>query len=147
MRTSFFAGALAGLALLAAGCAGTGPSGPETKLGRGINNITDLTHFGEFSYSMEQAAIYDGPDAGATAGFWHGLSRTLLRAGVGTYEVVTAPLPPYDPIIFPEWGAYPDAYKHGLFEDSLYSVDSNLGFSGGEIVPIVPGSHFHVFDN
>ena len=131
-----------GIALFASGCAG-----PETKMGRGINNLTDLVHFGEFEHAMEQTAVFSGPDAGATAGFFHGLNRTLLRGGVGIYEIVTAPIPPYDPIILPEWGTYPDNYKHGLFADPLYTPDANLGFGGGEIFPISPGSRFHVFDN
>ena len=70
-----------------------------------------------------------------------------MRRGVGAYEVATFPLPPYGPVMYPEWRLYPDSYKHGLFDDSIFSPDANLGFSGGEILPIMPGSRFHIFDN
>jgi putative exosortase-associated protein (TIGR04073 family) len=142
MRLSILTSAALGIVLFAAGC-----TGPETKLGRGINNVSELTHFGEFDRAMEQTALASGPDAGVTKGFFHGLTRTVLRGGVGIYEIATAPFPPYDPIMYPEWGAYPDSYKHGLFDDSVFSPDANLGFSGGEILPILPGSRFHIFDN
>jgi putative exosortase-associated protein (TIGR04073 family) len=143
MRTSSFACAvLAGISLLAAGCAG-----PETKLGRGISNVTDILHAGELSRSFEQTSIYSGPDAAATTGVLTGLNRTFLRAGVGVYEIVTFPFPSYDPIVYPEWGVYPDSYRHGIFSDPMVSPDGFLGISGGEVLPIVPGNQFRIFEN
>ena len=41
---------------------------------------------------------------------------------------------------------YPDSYTPTLVEDPLFSTDANLGFSGGDIAPFVPGSRFRVFD-
>ena len=102
---------------------------------------------------MEQAALFEGPDAGYGAGFITGLNRTLARTGIGIYEVVTAPIPNpgrgYDPIctnyLTPK-PAYPDSYTPGLIEDSAFSTDTNLGFAGGDISPVIPGSRFRIFD-
>ncbi len=134
--------ALAGV--LAAGCANT-----ERKFGRGMSNTLEVTRLGELQRSMEQTALSDGPNAAYTTGFIQGINRTLARTGIGVYEMVTAPFPPYDPV-FTDYlspgPVYPDAYKPGLVEDSMFSTDANLGYSGGDILPFVPGSRFRVFD-
>ena len=44
------------IAVLSVGCAG-----PENKLGRGVRNFTEFTRLGEFSRSVEQTALWDGP--------------------------------------------------------------------------------------
>ncbi|HEV2394269.1 MAG TPA: exosortase system-associated protein, TIGR04073 family [Verrucomicrobiae bacterium] len=138
---------LAGLALVAAlasGCANT-----ERKFGRGVNNMLEVVRGGEMRRTMEQTAIFDGPDVAYTTGFFRGLNRTLARTGIGVYEVVTAPIPPYDPVFtdyFAPGSVYPDNYTPGLLEDSMFATDSNLGFSGGDVAPIVPGSRFRIFD-
>ena len=67
------------------------------------------------------------------------------------FEIVTFPLPPYEPVwtsyVNPsDWYLYPDRYKPGLIADSMFSTDSNLGFSGGDVAPWSPGSSFKVFD-
>jgi hypothetical protein len=98
------------------------------------------------------------------------LHRSFTRTGIGIYEIVTAPFPPYDPLltstnrIYPDpnvrnksypWGGmvlseyptYPDSYRPGIIADSIFSTDTSLGFSGGDVAPFIPGSRFRVFDN
>ncbi len=145
MRKSlpFFA-ALALTGALISGCANT-----ENKFGRGMSNTLDIVRGGEFRRTVEQTALFEGPDASYTTGFFRGLNRTFARTGVGIYEVVTAPFPPYDPV-FTDYlspgPVYPDNYTPNLVEDSLFATDSNLGFSGGDVAPIIPGSRFRIFD-
>lgn len=136
--------------LLGAGCAG-----PEQKLGRGINNLTEFARLGEIRRSVEQSVLMDGAATAYTTGVIRGFNRSLVRTGVGLYEVVTAPIPSYDPILRPGGPilhdatvgpAYPDSYKPRTISDSTLDTDTTLGFSGGDIFPFVPGSRFHVFD-
>jgi putative exosortase-associated protein (TIGR04073 family) len=147
----------------------TGCAGPENKLGRGMHNMTALVSGGDIRRSMEQTALWDGPDAGDTTGFLRGFNRSMARAGIGIYEVVTFPLPPYGPMLVPEHGLYPDhsvkttqpnwgglrlpvgpvypaSYKPGFRDNTIMNTDSTLGFSGGEILPAVPGSRFRIFE-
>ena len=130
---------------LAAGCANT-----EKKFGRGMMNVFEIVRGGEFRRTMEQTAFVDGPDAAYGTGFMRGINRTLARTGVGILEIVTAPLPPYDPM-FTDYLApgpvYPDNYMPGLISDSMFSTDTDLGFSGGDVAPMVPGSRFRIFDS
>ena len=161
--------AISFLALIAVG-AFCGCAGPGQKLGRGINNMTEFARGGEMRRSIEQTAIWEGPEAATTTGFIRGLNRSVVRTGIGIYEVVTAPLPPYHALmtstnrLYPDfsirnssfpWGGmvlpedpvYPDSYRPTLMSDSLFSTDTSLGFSGGDVAPMVPGSRFHIFDN
>lgn len=141
----------------------TGCGAVERKLGRGINNSTEIFRGGELRRSIEQAGLWEGPDAAFSYGLVRGFSRTLARTAVGFSEVFTAPFPPYDPYHFPEkWfmdpttklraepfsvdPTYPDAYKPRLFSDTIFHTDSRIGFSGGEVLPIVPGSRFRTFE-
>jgi putative exosortase-associated protein (TIGR04073 family) len=147
----------------------TGCAGPENKFGRGLNNMTEIVRGGEMSRSIEQTALWDGPSSAATTGFARGLTRTVARTGIGVYEVVTFPFPPYGPVATPKSKLYPDpsvrttkpnyggltlsekpvypsSYEPGLTANSFWDTDNTLGFSGGEIAPIVPGSRFRVFD-
>jgi putative exosortase-associated protein (TIGR04073 family) len=136
--------AVAMASVLAAGCANT-----ERKFGRGMSNTFEIIRGGEFRRTMEQTALFDGPDTAYTTGFFRGINRTLARTGVGIYEVVTAPFPPYDPVCtayLSPLPVYPDAYRPELVEDSMFSTDTNLGYSGGDIMPFIPGSRFSVFD-
>ena len=155
----------AALVLTLAGCAG-----PEQKFGRGINNLTEFARGGEIRRSMEQTALWDGTDAAYTTGFIRGFNRSLARTGIGLYEVVTAPFPPYGPLftstnrLYPDysirntsfpWGGmvlpenpvFPDNYRPTVIADSLFATDTSLGFSGGDVLPMFPGSRFHIFDN
>jgi putative exosortase-associated protein (TIGR04073 family) len=143
MRISYtLLASFAALGILVSGCAG-----PEAKLGRGIVNVTEFTRGGEIHRSMEQTAIFRGPEVGYTTGFIHGFNRSLARTAVGVYEIVTAPFPPYDPVIYPVNPVYPDSYRPKLIADQIFTPDAYLGFGGGDIAPMIPGSRFRVFDN
>ncbi|HKQ38969.1 MAG TPA: exosortase system-associated protein, TIGR04073 family [Verrucomicrobiae bacterium] len=156
-----------GLGLVAwslAGCAG-----PTDKLGRGIRNSTELLRGGQIRRSMEQTALWEGPDAAYTTGLIRGMNRTLARTGLGFYEVVTFPFPPYHPLLTPTYDLYPDEsirtktypwggmvldadppypanYYPKLISDSIFDTDTALGFGSGDVLPKVPGSRFRIFD-
>ena len=136
-------------ALIVAGTILTGCARTEAKFGRGMTNLMEPVRLGEWRRSMEQTALFSGPDTGYATGFITGVNRTLARTGVGIYEVITAPFPPYDPV-FTDYlsvaPACPDSYKPNLLEDSMFATDANIGFSGGDINPLVPGSRFRIFD-
>lgn len=138
---------VAAMALFSVGCAGPGSklAGPEAKLGRGFNNVTEFVRLGEIRQSIESKSLFDNPEAGRTTGFIHGFNRSLARTFVGVYEIVTFPIPGYDPIMKPVNSVYPSSYRPGLPEGPLFETDSSLGFSGGEVAPFVPGSKFRVF--
>jgi len=145
MRNTFTL--LASLAM--AGALLTGCANTEKKLGRGMSNMTELVRLGEMRRSIEQTALFDQPGGHYATGFLRGLNRTLARTGVGIYEVVTAPFPPYDPI-FTDYlspnPVYPDNYRPGILDDAMFATDANMGFSGGDIFPYVPGSRFKIFE-
>lgn len=130
--------------LMATGCANT-----ERKLGRGMRNSVEIVRGSEMRRTVEQKALFDGPETGYTTGFVAGLNRTLARTGIGIYEIITCPFPPYGPVatsyLSPD-PSYPDNYTPELVEDSLFATDSNLGFSGGDVAPMAPGSRFRIFD-
>ena len=138
--------ALAGMvALFTSGCAG-----PEQKLGRGVSNTLEITRLGEIRRSIEQKAVFESPSVGYTAGAVSGLNRTLARTGLGIYEIVTAPFPPYHPIwtrYLSPGPVYPESYKPGLISESTFDTDTYTGFTGGDIAPFIPGSRFRVVDN
>lgn len=142
MRRSFsLLAALSAVFLLAAGCAG-----PERKFGRGMLNATEFARLGEVRRSMEQTALWEKTDAAYTTGLMRGINRSLARTAVGAYEMVTAPLPPYDPVFLPEYPVYPDSYRPRMLADPTFGPDASLGFSGGDVAPFVPGSRFRIFD-
>ena len=137
-------------ALVIAGSFATGCANTEKKFGRGMANAFEIVRGGEFRRTMEQSALFDGPDFAYTTGFMRGINRTLARTGIGIYELVTAPFPPYDPVAtdyFAPGPVYPDNYTPGILEDSMFASDTYLGFSGGDIIPMVPGSRFRIFDS
>jgi putative exosortase-associated protein (TIGR04073 family) len=157
--------AVAGAVILATGCAG-----PERKLGRGLLNVTEFVRGGEMRRSIEQSSLWENPDSGTTTGVIRGFNRSLARTAIGAYEIVTFPFPSYEPMltstnhIYPdysmrnktypfggmvltEYPTYQDSYAPGLIEDSIFATDSSLGFSGGDVAPMIPGSRFRVFDN
>jgi putative exosortase-associated protein (TIGR04073 family) len=148
----------------------TGCAGPEQKLGRGLSNVTEFARFGEISRSIEQTALWDGPQSAFTTGFIRGFNRSVARTAVGAFEVATFPAPPYKPLMTPKHRLYPDSsirtttepygglklearkvypasYQPNLISDALFSTDGSLGFSGGDIAPMIPGSRFRIFDN
>ena len=133
------------VALFAAGCAG-----PEQKLGRGVSNSWDIIRLGVMRRSVEQSAVLESPGEGYTTGVIRGFDRTVARTGLGIYEIITFPIPPFHPIAtkyFSAQPAYPESYKPGLISNPLFDTDTYTGFSGGDIAPFVPGSRFKVFDN
>ena len=160
MRIAVFLSTVAAAALF------TGCAGPESKFGRGLNNISEFARMGEIRRSMEQTAIWDGSEIVPTTGFLRGINRSFARTGIGIYEVVTFPFPPYGPVLAPNSALYPDpsistvankswgglrltdkpvfpvVYKPGVMTDSTFEPDSNLGFSSGDAFPMVPGSRF-----
>jgi putative exosortase-associated protein (TIGR04073 family) len=145
---------LIGIALLA-GCASPNglnmPSGPERKLGRGLNNMAELIRMGELRRSIEEAAVLESPDLEFTTGAIHGVDRTVARTAYGFYEVFTFPFANhspknYDAIFLPENPVYPDSYSPNILADQMTSPDASLGFGGGDIVPMIMGSRFHIFD-
>lgn len=150
--------ALATMAVVLSGCGGV-----ERKLGRGMNNATEIFRGGEMRRSIEQAGLFEGPETAFSTGLVRGMNRTFARTALGFSEIITAPFPPYSPYAFPDkWFAdpttklkgepfslnppYPDAYQPRIFSDTLFHTDSRIGFSGGEVMPIVPGSRFRVFE-
>jgi putative exosortase-associated protein (TIGR04073 family) len=143
-NTVFLLAAVAALGTLAGGCANA-----EKKFGRGMRNSYEVVRLGEMRRSVEQTALFEGPEVGYTTGFVIGFNRTLARTGLGVFEVLTAPLPPYKPL-FTSYLApnpvYPDSYRPGLIDEPTFATDTMLGFSGGDIAPFIPGSRFKVFD-
>lgn len=146
MRNAITLLAVLGLAaLFTAGCAG-----PEQKFGRGLNNTLEIARWDEMSRSVEQTSLFQGTSVGFTTGLVDGFNRTMARTGIGIYEVVTAPIPPYHPICtkyLPVTSVGPDSYTPGLMEDSLFETDTYTGYAGGDVAPFVPGSRFSIFDN
>ena len=128
----------------------TGCAGPESKLGRGISNTGEIARFGEMRRTVEQTAVFDSPNQAYTTGVVRGFDRTMARTGIGIYEVLTFPFPPYHPIatkyLSPE-PVSPESYKPGIIDDPLFDTDTFTGFSGGDVAPWVPGSRFSVFAN
>ncbi|MCX7866252.1 exosortase system-associated protein, TIGR04073 family [Limisphaera sp. VF-2] len=138
---------LVGLAMatgLLCGCAG-----PEQKLGRGLRNTTEIVRWGELRRTVEQTALFDSPDQAYTTGLVRGFNRSMARFGVGLYEIVTAPFPPYEPVatryLSPE-PVYPDNYKPDLLAVPAFDSANELGFSGGDVAPMIPNSRFKIFD-
>jgi putative exosortase-associated protein (TIGR04073 family) len=147
-----------------------GCAGPEEKLGRGLVNVTEFARGGQMRRSIEQTALWDGPDYAYTTGVFRGFNRSVARTVVGVFEVATFPLPPYGPVLTSKTEVFPDAsvatlkypygglvltpeppypanFRPGITADSMFATDTALGFSGGEVAPIVPGSRFRVFDD
>ena len=136
-------------AVVIASALATGCANMERKFGRGMSNTYEIVRFGDFRRNMEQTAYFEGPEYAQTTGFVKGLNKTLARTGIGIYEVITAPFPPYDPVATDYMSpgpVYPDNYTPGILADQMFASDAYLGFSGGEIAPFVPGSRFRIFD-
>jgi putative exosortase-associated protein (TIGR04073 family) len=132
-------------ALFAAGCAN-----PEQKLGRGISNTYEVVRLGEMRRTIEQTALFDSPGEGYTTGVIRGFDRSMARTGIGLYEIVTFPFPPYHPVATNYLSVnpvFPSSYAPKIISDPLFRTDTYSGFSGGDIAPFVPGSRFSIFDN
>ena len=137
--------AITGLGLLSSGCANH-----ERKFSRGLRNVTEFARMGEIRRSVEQTALFDGADKAYTTGIMHGINKSLARTGVGIYELITFPFPPYDPVLtdyLTPNPVYPASFKPDWIADQTMATDTHMGFSGGDIAPMVPGSRFRIFDN
>jgi putative exosortase-associated protein (TIGR04073 family) len=151
MRSTLFSALILAVgASMLVGC-----KGPSKKFGRGVTNATEFARLGELRRSVEQEALWGGPEAAYSAGVVKGINRSVLRTLVGVGEVLTFPIPSYEPWLKPGnplmpdatvGPTYPDSYRPGLVADGVFETDSNLGFSGGDVAPVVPGSRFRVFD-
>lgn len=143
-KTLSFLGAVLALGVLATGCAG-----PEKKLGRGMSNTFEIVRMGDMRRTVEQDALFNR-DARYSSGVVRGFNRSMARFGIGLYEIVTFPIPSYDPVAtsyLKPHPVYPDSYKPRLMEDALFSTDTGVGFSGGDVSPLFPGSRFRIFEN
>jgi putative exosortase-associated protein (TIGR04073 family) len=141
--------------LAAAVIAGTLASGCRTcdnierKFGRGMSNTYEIVRLGDFRRTMEQTALFEGPEYAQTTGFVKGLNKSLARTGIGIYEIITSPFPPYHPVAtdyLSPGPVYPDNYAPGIIADSMFATDTHVGFSGGDVAPFIPGSRFTIFD-
>src|SRR5581483_155833 len=115
--TPFFALAVLA-ALFSAGCSEdkfqSGMSNTEEKFGRGMRNTYEIVRLGDVRRSVEQTTIFETQEMGYTTGFVRGLNKPLPRTGVGLYEIVTAPFPPYHPVLthyLPPDPVGPESYK------------------------------------
>lgn len=138
-------GAVLLLGLLASGCAG-----PEKKLGRGLSNMYEIIRMGDMRRTMEQTAVFETTDSTYAYGMVKGFNRSMTRFGLGLYETITFPIPSYDPVCtnyLTPHVVYPDNYKPRIMADSLFATDTCIGFSGGDVAPMIPGSRFRIFDN
>jgi putative exosortase-associated protein (TIGR04073 family) len=105
---------------------------------------------GDMRRSIEQTAVFDSPSAGYTVGVVRGFDHTVARTAMGVCEIVTFPLPPYQPLFtsYVKPGPiYPESYKPGLISEGMFDTDTYTGFSGGDVAPFIPGSRFRIFDN
>jgi putative exosortase-associated protein (TIGR04073 family) len=152
MRKLIFPLAAVAVAIFASGC-----TGPEQKLGRGLSNSFEVVRWGEMRRSIEQNAVEPVSGTGYF-GIIHGFDRSIERIGLGVFEVATFPLPtptykPSFPRFYDEHAApvgepvFPESYAPNLLSDALFDTDTYTGFSGGDVVPWVPGSRFSIFDN
>lgn len=144
-KSTSFLGAVLLVGVLASGCAG-----PEKKLGRGITNLFAIGTLSEATRSVEQTAVFDAPNYNYATGLIHGLNQSLARTALGAYEIVTFPIPSYDPVLtkyVPATVGRPDSFTPGLMESSTFATDQYVGFSGGEIAPFIPGSRFSIYPN
>jgi putative exosortase-associated protein (TIGR04073 family) len=145
MRKLFFLFAAAVAAVGMTGC-----SGPEHKLARGIDNTMEIVRWGDMRRSIEQNAVFSAPDVSYSYGVIHGFNQSICRVGLGLVEVATFPLPSYKPICtntVPANPQYPASYRPGLVSSSTFDTSTYSGYSGGDIMPYIPGSRFNIYDN
>lgn len=165
---------IAYLSLLAVPVFFAGCAGPERKLGRGINNLTEFTRFGEVSRSVEQTTLWEGGAKGRTTGFIRGFNRGMARTFIGVAEVATfyAPWPkdggwsydacytPDGPLYpdysmatynedwggmrLPEYGGAPDSFSPGWTAQSGMDTDGEMGITGGSIISPYPFGKFRI---
>jgi putative exosortase-associated protein (TIGR04073 family) len=136
------AAALAGVML--AGC-----SNMEKKLGRGINNTIEPIRLADMRRNVEQGALARPGEVNYFTGAVRGFNQTLARTGLGLFEIITFPIPPYEPLFentITPLPRHPDSDPQRLWADPLFATDPDIGFSGGEIAPWLPANKFYVHD-
>lgn len=129
--------------MLTSGCAQT-----EKKFGRGMANTAEIVRWGDLRRTVEQTSFLEDPGTASTSGFLKGFHKSLARIGVGVYEMATAPLPPYTPVLtnyISVKPVYPDNYRPRRIADPLFDHDTSLGFAVGDNAAFIPGSRFSVF--
>lgn len=157
------------LPVFIAGCAG-----PEKKLGRGLANLTEPVRGGEMARSFEQTTLWEGPQKGTTVGVIRGFNRTVARTLIGAAEVATfyAPWPkaggwsydacytpdgpmypdysvatytePWGGLRLPETPGTPDSYREVWPATGALDTDTNMGITGGSILPFFPFGRFMI---
>ena len=92
---------LVALAFWGAGASSAWAQDPIHKVGRGVGNV--LTGWLELPKQLHLGYQEPNPAAGIVWGIVKGVGMTVLRSGLGVYEVVTFPIPypkdyasPYD---------------------------------------------------
>jgi putative exosortase-associated protein (TIGR04073 family) len=131
------------VALLTSGCINA-----QEKLGRGFRNAAEPVRLSDFRTSVEQTTVWQSPSEGATTGVVKGVCLSATRTGVGLYEILTFPFPPYHPVLTKYLSPLPPSpsnYRPSLPNDPLFQTDQYIGFSGGNNFGWVPGSQFNVF--
>ena len=99
-KTVFWALLMTVILLVQVPQADADPEKMTRKFARGLLNIT--TGWLEVPYRMEKSWNDDGPLVALTRGVIEGVGRTVGRVLVGTYEVISAPIPGpenYEPIM------------------------------------------------
>ncbi|TAL06284.1 MAG: exosortase system-associated protein, TIGR04073 family [Verrucomicrobia bacterium] len=132
-------------ALFTAGCAG-----PEKKLGRGVTNATEFARLGDIRREKEQNRLFNSQNDGKATAFIRGFDKSMKRTLLGAYEIVTFPLPSYDPVctayVTPR-PVYPDNFTPSAMSGPANDTDTHIGFSGGDAAPWLAGCRFRVFDS
>lgn len=136
----------AGFATVAVVLVLTGCAGPEKKLGRGLTHTLEIVRLGEMNRQIEQTALFESQHEAFTTGVIRGFNRTVATVGKGLWEVVTFPIPPYNEAENAKV-VFPDAYQPLAQDYESLTTDRNLGFSGGDLAPWLPGSRFRIFES
>jgi hypothetical protein len=53
---------------------------------------------------------------------------------------------PYGGLTLSKNPVYPDTYQPGVGSSTIFGTDTSLGFSGGDVAPMVIGSRFRIFE-
>jgi len=73
----------------------------QDKFSRGALNM--ITFFLEIPITMYEISVEDNPLMGILLGLPLGIAKGVVRFGAGVVEVGTTPLPPFGPILKPEY--------------------------------------------
>jgi putative exosortase-associated protein (TIGR04073 family) len=115
-----------------------------------MSNFGEIFRWGDMRRTMEQTALFSSPNEAYTTGAVKGFNKSISRVGIGLYEMVTFPIPSYNPIAtnyLNPLPVYPDNYKPGLIAVPAFDSSTTVGFSGGDVAPMFPNSRFRVFSN